>query len=349
MKIAFINDTHFGARNDSPIFLEHFLSYFEEQFFPYLEKHNIKTVFHLGDLLDRRKYVNFHTLSAVQNRFIKKIEKMGLDFYCVIGNHDTYFRNTNDINSVKELFGKNMHIISSPRNIEMKDGVKFAALPWINKSNYQESIDFIKNTDAEYAIGHLEIAGFQVLRGVKHEEGLDVNVFSKFDRVFSGHFHCKQSDKNVDYLGTQYQITFNDLNERKGFHVFDTDTRDLEYIKSPNKLFYQIGYDDKNYDMLETEFSDYNKTFVKVIVQNKTNPVMYDSFMQSLYDCGAYEIGVVEDYSDQQNMTSSVEDVSKDTLSLINEEIDKMENIDNKLKLKKMIHDLYLESLTVEE
>jgi uncharacterized protein YqfB (UPF0267 family)/predicted phosphodiesterase len=348
MKIALINDTHFGARNDSPIFLEYFLSYFENEFFPYLKKHNIKTVFHLGDLLDRRKYVNFHTLSAVQSRFIKPIEEMNLDFYCTIGNHDTYFRNTNDINSVRELFGSKMHIISSPCEIELDNGIKFLALPWINKSNYDESIKSIKNTNAEYVIGHLEIAGFQVLRGVKHEEGLDVNVFNKFEKVFSGHFHCKQADKNVEYLGTQYQITFNDLNERKGFHVFDTDTRELEYIRNPNKLFYQLGYDDKNYDMMETNFDDFNKSFVKLIVQNKTNPIGFDSFMQSLYDAGAYEVSVIEDYSDQQTMTSSVEDVSKDTLSLINEEIDKLENIDTN-KLKKMIHELYVESLTVEE
>ena len=348
MKIALINDTHFGARNDSPIFLEYFLSYFEKEFFPYLKKHNITTVFHLGDLLDRRKYVNFLTLSAVQSRFIKPIEEMNLDFYCTIGNHDTYFRNTNDINSVRELFGSKMHIISSPCEIEMDNGIKFLALPWINKSNYDESIKSIKNTNAEYVIGHLEIAGFQVLRGVKHEEGLDVNIFKKFEKVFSGHFHCKQADKNVEYLGTQYQITFNDLNERKGFHVFDTDTRELEYIRNSNKLFHQLGYDDKNYDMMETHFDDFNKSFVKLVVQNKTNPIGFDSFMQSLYDAGAYEISVVEDYSDQQTMASSVEDVSKDTLSLINEEIDKLENIDTN-KLKKMIHELYVESLTVEE
>jgi len=348
MKIALINDTHFGARNDSPIFLEYFLSYFENEFFPYLKKHNITTVFHLGDLLDRRKYVNFHTLYAVQSRFIKPIEEMDLDFYCTIGNHDTYFRNTNDINSVRELFGSKMHIISSPCEIEMDNGIKFLALPWINKSNYDESIKSIKNTNAEYVIGHLEIAGFQVLRGVKHEEGLDVNVFNKFEKVFSGHFHCKQADKNVEYLGTQYQITFNDLNERKGFYVFDTDTRELEYVRNPNKLFHQLGYDDKNCDMMETNVDDFNKSFVKLVVQNKTNPIGFDSFMQRLYDAGAYEVSVIEDYSDQQTMTSSVEDVSKDTLSLINEEIDKLENIDTN-KLKKMIHELYVESLTVEE
>lgn len=349
MKIALINDTHFGARNDSPIFLEHFLSYFEKEFFPYLEANGIKTVFHLGDLLDRRKYVNFHTLSSVQNRFIKRIKELDLDVYCTIGNHDTYFRNTNEINSVRELFQDKIKIISSPEEITMSDGVKFLALPWINKTNYDESLKSIKKTNAEYAIGHLEISGFQVLRGVKHEEGMDVNLFSKFEKVFSGHFHCKQADKNIEYLGTQYQITFNDLNEPKGFHVFDTDTRELEYVRSSVKLFNQIGYDDKNYDMLETDFTQYNSSFVKIIVQNKTNPIAFDTFVQSVYDAGAYEVNVIEDYSETQTMTASVDSISKDTISLINEEIDSMTNIDNKLKLKKMIHELYLESLTIDE
>jgi len=348
MKIGIINDTHFGARNDSPIFLEHFLCFFEEQFFPYLLKNNITTVFHLGDLLDRRKYVNFHTLSAVRNRFIKPLVDMNIDFYCTIGNHDTYFRNTNTINSVSELFSDKMHIISSPSEVEVA-GVKFALFPWINKSNIDDSIDLIKNTNAEYAAGHLEIKGFEVISGVKHEEGLESSLFSKFDRVFSGHFHGKQSGQNIDYLGTQYQITFNDMNQRKGFHVFDTDTRELEYIKNPNRLFYQLKYDDKNYDMSETDFAKYSKSFVKVIVETKSNPIAFDSFVQSLYDSGAYEISFIEDYSDQQTMSSSVNDVSKDTLTLINEEVDSMENIENKVKLKKMIHDLYLESLTVEE
>jgi DNA repair exonuclease SbcCD nuclease subunit len=348
MKIAFINDSHFGARNDSPIFLEHFLSYYEKEFFPYLEKNGITTVVHFGDLLDRRKYVNFHTLSAVQSRFMDKIDSMNLEFYCIVGNHDTYFRNTNHVNSVSELFKSKMHVISSPTEITL-GGVSFVALPWINKSNYDDSLALINSSSAEYAIGHLEIAGFQVLRGVTHEEGLDVAVFSKFDKVFSGHFHCKQADKNVEYLGTQYQITFNDLNERKGFHIFDTDTRELEYIRNPNKIFCQIRYDDKNYEMLETEYDQYKESFVKVIVEHKSNPIVFDTFIQSLYDVGVYELSIIEDYSDQQTMSASVEDVSKDTLTLINEEVDKMETIDNKLKLKKMIHDLYIESLTIEE
>ena len=54
MKIALLNDTHFGARNDSLIFDDFFHKFYDEVFFPYLKEHNIKTLIHLGDVVDRR-------------------------------------------------------------------------------------------------------------------------------------------------------------------------------------------------------------------------------------------------------------------------------------------------------
>jgi hypothetical protein len=71
--IAIINDTHFGARNDSPIFLEHFMEFWEQTFFPTLEERGIKRIIHLGDFMDRRKYVNFHTLHQVRTRFLEPL------------------------------------------------------------------------------------------------------------------------------------------------------------------------------------------------------------------------------------------------------------------------------------
>ena len=125
MKIAVINDTHFGVKNDSLFFLyiydekgnkiEESLNFFEQQFFPYLLKNNIRTVLHLGDLMDRRKYVNFYTLNQVQNRFIDFFGSNNIDLHLTIGNHDTFFKNTNSVNSTTELYSKkkNINIISN--------------------------------------------------------------------------------------------------------------------------------------------------------------------------------------------------------------------------------------------
>lgn len=347
MKIALVTDTHFGARNDSPVFLDHFLNFFENQFFPYLEKNNIVNVLHLGDLLDRRKYVNFNTLSLVQKRFIDLIEKNNINFHHVIGNHDTYFKNTNDVNSVNELFRNKIKIYSSPEEIEF-DGIRIAVIPWINKNNIQDSIEFINKTSCEYAVGHLELKGFQVLRGVPSEEGLDPKLFKKFKSVFSGHFHCRHSNDNIHYLGSPYQITFSDLDEIKGFYIFDTETEELGFVRNTSKLYHKIRYDDKKYDMTEVDCEFYSNSFVKIIVENKSNPILFDSFVDQLYSCGVNEISILEDYTETNN-TQSLVDISKDTLTLINEEIDNMKDVENKNKLKNMIHDLYIESLTVVE
>ena len=61
MKIALLNDTHFGARNDSPAFLDYFMRFYNEIFFPYCKENNITTLIHLGDVVDRRKFINFKT------------------------------------------------------------------------------------------------------------------------------------------------------------------------------------------------------------------------------------------------------------------------------------------------
>ena len=115
MKIALINDTHFGARNDNPNYADYFYKFWDDLFFPYLEKHNIQNVIHLGDVLDRRKFVNFKTLSDFNNKFVKRIEKLNVDI--IIGNHDTYYKNTNEINAPQELMTWG-NVYSEPKVIE---------------------------------------------------------------------------------------------------------------------------------------------------------------------------------------------------------------------------------------
>ena len=348
MKIAFIADTHFGARNDAPLFLDHFLDFFEKQFFPYLEDNNIKTIIHLGDFMDRRKFVNFHTLNQVRKRFIEKIKSGNYELHCVAGNHDTYFKNTNDINSLRELFKGDFNIYDyAPAKLNF-GGVDFIFVPWLNKANSDLCLDFIKKNSADFVLGHFEFVGYQVLRGVKHEDGTDPTLFSKFEHVYSGHFHCKQTDKNISYLGTPYQITFGDVNERKGFHIFDTETRVMEFVPNKSKMFYVIRYNDKDEDPMGQDFTEYKNKFVKVIVESKTKPYLFDRFMDSLYGAQVANVTVAEEQSNDILSVDKV-DASLDTVSIINNEIDSMQEVQNKEKLKKIIHELYIESLSSQE
>jgi len=346
MKIALINDTHFGARGDSQLFFDYFMKFFDDVFFPYLKENDIKTVIHAGDLMDRRKFVNLNILNQVRNKFIKVLKDENIDFHCILGNHDVYYRNTNEVNSVRELFGDDIHLYETP-DVTNFDGLNIAFLPWVNKENQEESIKFIKNVAAPIIIGHLELDGYEVMRGIHHQGGMDSKLFERFEKVYSGHFHCRQEKDNIYYMGTQYQITFSDLNETKGFHIFDTDTREIEFIENPHKMFYAMTYNDEDGPIETTKNSNLKGTYIKLLVEKKKHPYSFDRFMDNLYDSGVAKITIVEDIIDSEWTKEEIVDLAQDTVTLINNEIDTIEEVQDKPRMKKLVKDLYMESLSL--
>ena len=352
MKIAILNDTHFGCRNDSQLFLNNTFKFFSEVFFPYLKDNNIDTVLHLGDMMDRRKFVNFNTLSRVRKEFVERMEDSGIKFHCVIGNHDTYYKNTNELNSLRELFTdryKNIHIYEHPVELEF-DSFKIALVPWMAKENKDERLEFLKNTTATWVGGHFELDGYQVFRGIDFEGGMDDNFLSRFEEVMSGHFHIQSRRKNVHYIGTQYQLTFSDLGEKKGFWVLDTETRTKEFVENPHTMFHQLEYDDVNKDMKKfissEDFSKYEDCFVRILVHNKNNSFLLDKMMDSLYSNGVQSVTVIEDIKTSDLSEEEQVDLSKDTLTLIRTEVDNFD-MERSSKIKEKIQTLYMEALTI--
>jgi|TARA_R110001583_G_scaffold59311_3_gene176514 DNA repair exonuclease SbcCD nuclease subunit len=348
MKIAIINDTHFGARGDSQLFFDHFIKFFENVFFPYIKENNIDTVIHAGDLMDRRKYVNFNILNQVRTKFIDRLRDEGVELHCILGNHDVYYRNTNMINSIRELFNSDLKLYEEPTVMNF-DGLDVALLPWVNKENHDKSIDFIKTAPAPILIGHLELQGYDVMRGVKYDGGMNPKLFERYEQVLTGHFHCRQEHGNIYYMGTQYQITFADLNEQKGFHVFDTDKREIEFIPNPYKMFHSVSYNDENgpIDSDNYDCSNFKDSYIKLYVENKKHPYSFERFMDKLYDCGVAKITVVEELIDSEWTKEEIVDIAQDTVTLINNEIDSIEEVKDKAKMKKIIKDLYMESLSL--
>ncbi len=350
MQIAILTDTHFGARNDSPQFIEYFLSFIENQFLPECEKRGITTILHLGDLMDRRKFVNFSTLNHVRKRFIEKLQERGMTMYCMVGNHDTYYKNTNNVNSLKELFGERYTCfipVETPTEVQF-GSKKFALIPWINKENKEEYDDFISKTDATIVCGHFELNGYEVLRGVKFEGGMEDTSLRRFDKVWSGHFHNRQKKNNIHYLGTPYQITFSDLNEKKGFYIYCTETDELQSIENESKMFMSIEYKD---DLDIDDYSIYENKFIKMFVRGKKSQMKLDSVVEKLYDAKVGSLTIIEE--EVENIQDSeVADMSLDTLSLIYKEAeDFYSNIEGipVSKLKKLIQDIYMEALSTDE
>jgi len=359
MKIAIITDQHFGARNDSIHFLDYYERFYSGTFFPALEEHGIDTVLILGDTFDRRKYVNFYTLKRAREMFFDKLYAKDIQVHMLAGNHDTYFKNTNDVNSVDLLLQEysNINVISSPQTIHLKysdTGYDICMMPWICPENHNNSLAELQNTSADICMGHFEIAGFAMYRGMPSQEGLSRELFRKFDFTFSGHYHHRSSADGIYYLGNPYELTWQDYNDTRGFHIFDLDTRDLTFVKNPNVMFHKIIYDDKEESITEITNKDVSKftnTYVKVVVLNKTNPYLFDKFMEKLYQVNPVDITIAEDFTD---LTEGVEDdmidQAEDTLTIINKYVDNIqeEHIKNE-KLKTVMRELYVEALNSEQ
>lgn len=347
MKAVILNDTHFGFKNDSCIVLDYFLDFFTEQLFPYLKNNEIKTIFHLGDLFDRRKYVNFKTLHRVRKEFLEPLQDMGIRVHAICGNHDTYYRNTNNLNSLQELASQfsNWTIYSEPTNLHLSVGC-VALLPWINQENEMKSAQFVSETECSILLGHLELCGFQSIRGTFIEQGYDPKNFEKFEYVLTGHYHIKSSRNNIHYLGTQYQMGFSDVWEPKGFHVFDFKERTLEFILNPKKLFYTFDYYEEKKEL--PNFNELKDCHVKIFIKNKTKQNLFEKYLDKFYEAGVAELLVADDIATNPELTAV--DIHKDTLQLLHEEINTIqESSVNKSTLAEIINTAYNSALSKDE
>lgn len=355
MKIALITDTHWGARNDSLAFLEYFHKFYDNIFFPYLEREGIQTILHLGDIVDRRKYINYTVLNRLKSSFLTPIMNAGIDLHVIIGNHDVPFRNTNEINSMNELLGgygfDKINYYPDPITVNF-DGCDMCLLPWINRSNYSQSMEEIKNTKAQVVMGHLEIEGFLLMRGVMNDHGLHSSLFDRFDVVCSGHFHHKHTKKNVTYLGSPYEIFWSDYNDNRGFHIFDTETRELEFVKNPYHIFKKHVYEDtdKTMDQLtDIDYSLFKDCYVKVIVQTKTNPYAFDLLLDKLYKSDPAHVSIVDDHKHlDQKPDEEIFSETEDTLTILTKYVDNLEFDGDNKALNSLLRNLYQEAQHVE-
>ena len=353
MKVALVTDTHWGARNDSRVFAKYFSKFWEETFFPYIDKHNIDHIIHLGDIVDRRKYINYVTADNLKTDFINPLKQRKIKFWCIIGNHDIYYRNSLEINALDQLYGvdKNINLISKPKEITI-DGCKLLLMPWICQNNWNDSWEAIIKSKSQIMMGHLELNGFEMHKGAVCETGLDLQEFSKFDMVLSGHFHHRSSSDNIYYLGAPYEITWSDYQDPKGFHIFDTQTRELEFIENPFNMFYKFMYNDSDMkieDLDDIDLSTYENTYMKVIIQNKTNPYLFDLFIDRLTKVGVHNLQIIEDlFNLDIGNESDIIDEAKSTMEMLESYVEQIDTKVSKKKLKGLFQGLYNEALALE-
>lgn len=348
-KIALITDTHFGVRNDSQIFSEYFKDYYDNDFFPFLIENDIKHVIHLGDVFDRRKFVNFSVLAEAKKYFFERFDELGIECHIIAGNHDVFLRSSNEISSIDLLLGdyKNIHTYLEPKVVDIC-GESILLMPWINNTNYQNCIDILKSAPTRYVFGHFEIQGFVMHAGSVCESGLTKDVFDGFEGVFSGHFHHRSIDGNIAYLGNPYHMTWGDYGDARGFHVFDVNEDLITFVPNHKTLFVKLEYDDA-FQKPEVPTGLEGK-YIKVLVQKKTNFKYFDAWIDKISHQNPIEVKVMEDMS-HYSQASDIDIKFEDTVTLLTQYVDKMELDDEKVRnsVKNILGSLYKEACGVEQ
>ena len=335
--------------------------FYQNIFFPTLQERDIKRIVCAGDFGDRRKYWNVATSRFVYEEYVNPCKMLGIRQDILLGNHDLFYRNSTNVSGVQELYRAEpnwIRVHAHPKVIDI-DGLGVLLLPWIVEETYKESLDLIKTTTAPVVMGHLEFTGFQMYRGMENREGMSPELFQRFELVMSGHFHHRSRSGNIVYLGAPYPMIWSDYNDPRGFHLFDTATKELTFIENPYTVFNKIIYDDegKKHDYIKglvqsilAPDSNYHDAYVKVICKSRTQPYWYDLMMDALGKVNAQDVIVVDDITaNEDDEDDSVETQDVDTPTLIREFVDSLTINCDKDELNKYLQAKYLEAQTLSQ
>jgi UDP-2,3-diacylglucosamine pyrophosphatase LpxH len=344
MRIGLISDTHWSARKASKHLHDYFELFYKDVFFPALEKYKIETIVHMGDAFDNRKSIDFWGLHWTRRVVLDPLSKYQV--HMIVGNHDIFLKNSTQINAPDLLLKDypNIKTYSSPQTIQIGK-THIMMIPWICEENYHQTLDEIDRTKAKIVLGHLELQGFRVNRDLVMEHGIDPEIFNKFDRVFSGHYHTRSNNGKIYYLGNTYEMYWTDVDDTRGFHIFDTETLELISVNNPYKLFYNIYYEDTPYQLFDA--SKYENKIVKVIVRKKSKPKQFEKFIDKLYSVGVQDLKIIENFQIQENKEFEIEE-EESTISILNRYIDESELELDKSIIKEIFQDLYKQSCEVE-
>ena len=341
MKILLITDQHFGVRNDNQSFINHYKKFYNEIVVPFIKVSKIDTVIALGDTFDKRRSINFMSLNEAKEMRFNPLEEMGVTMHMLTGNHDIYYKNTLRINAPRELLGEygNIRVYDAPTDVNI-GGCDILFLPWICDDNRDRSLEKIKDSPANVCMGHLELNGFEAHPGHVMESGMDKNIFSKFDKVFSGHYHMKSSKGNINYLGNPYQLYWNDYGCKRGFHVFDTETLKTTFYRNPFDMFHKLYYNN-GLDIPK----GLEGSYVKLIVEEKGDYAKFDWTVAQLQDSGIADLKIIEDLSVELGESEVLE--TEDTMTLLDKYIDEIDLKVDPSSVKNIMRSLYIEACEI--
>lgn len=352
-KYAFVTDTHLGARGSSSIFREYFRWYYKEMLFPALKAEGVTHLFHGGDFFDNRNHVTLTDIDYVTEEFMPLLEEYGITLHIIPGNHDLAYKNTSKVSSLSIMKPSEYVIVYDRPTLLDLDGMKLAMVPWINKENYEETDQWMRtlsNPQDITVLGHFEIAGCKMYKNSVCDTGMEQSYFKDFKHVLSGHFHHPSKYGNIQYLGSAFHTTWQDYGDRRGYSVFDADNDSWEYHENDTCLFERVYYDEEIHpNMSDSELSDMcSLRFFELIVNTSDDRSKLERLCDRIKSLSVHDFSVVDNTLFQVTYTETDEEVEtsgEDTLGLLNDKVDSVDQTIDKNAVKVRLKDLYNSAL----
>lgn len=338
MKICLLADPHFGVHKSSEVFSKSQLSYFDNEFIPYLKENNIKHIIMLGDIFDTRNSINNKTINEVYHLFERLLD---FKIWVIVGNHDTYFKNTIDVHSLKFLKKfENIEVVDKSVIYEFSKKT-IMLCPW--QVDYSNFIKFINKNKADICIGHFDINGFKMNKFKVSDVGMNPKIFKNFDIVFSGHFHIRSKQNlhgtEIIYIGSPYHLDRRDINEEKGFCILNSEDLSYEFINNKNSLKYiSVNYlDEVNEKIIKDNIVD-----IIVNYDENYNEEKYREYLSKIQKMKPISIStkLVSNFLSGDEIKNLDEYQSMDIIGLMDSYI-KSIKLKNKEKITGIIHSLY--------
>jgi DNA repair exonuclease SbcCD nuclease subunit len=347
-KVALLGDQHFGY-GDGRLVMHQFMErVYRDWMIPLLIERGIRQVFQFGDIYDKRKGVDSYSATESKRYFFEPLAEAGIQFIGLIGNHDAFFTNSIEVNSPDLLLQDYRHVELIQNPVKVKIGTAIVDIvPWIARDNEQQIANFIAESESDYLFGHFEIEGFAMYKGVEAQHGMNRDFFKKYKKVFSGHYHTRSDDGNIMYVGTPHELNWNDYDDPRGIHIFDSETGELEFIPCPFTLHTMLVYDEDTVNV--KKLPDIENKYVKLVVDKRTDFKKFDKYVTALNALGPLDLKIIEDFSQFNDVEVTVDAKGlNDTPTLLRNYVDETDTDLDKERLKRELNQLYLEAQEVE-
>ena len=335
-----MSDIHVGVHQNSNMWHEISLKW-ARWLRDELKEKQITDIVIAGDLFHYRDEIAVNTIHVVTEML-----RIWSDFqiYIIVGNHDAFYKDKSDINSLSILSGwSNITVFSEPTMVQYKDR-NIMMCPWGTTVKQIDKSDIV--------FGHFEIQSFKFNQHKVCDDGLKAtSLLSKSPLVITGHFHLREERKYNDgtilYLGNPFQMDFGDVYSTKGYYILDVMTGDYDFYEntiSPthqklklSKLITHEGFDDRVRNI-------FNNNIVKMIVDLPVSPDDMDLLLKKLMELDA--IGVTVDYDVNFDMFGLEQDVDHDLSGVdipvaIEEFVNLLEDVPNKQEIINHTVELY--------